>query len=126
MHVYSELESRSDLACSVLKVGSDTLVVVSGGSTGTYWEHNPLKSTEIFSMHSQQWIFGHDLPIQIFRHSMVTVINKVYVIGGFQNSMIYELDKEMTQWREMKQQLSVSRYYMAALPVPDTMTSCSN
>ena len=63
---------------------------------------------------------------------MVTLVEKVYVIGGLLNDnvpgtplyKIYELDKEMTKWREMKQHLSVSRYYMTALAIPDTMTSC--
>ena len=121
--------ARADLACSVLKVGADTYVIVTGGSIGTFWEPNPLKSTEILSMTSQQWISGPDLPLPLSKHSMVTVLNKVYVIGGmldwFALSMIYELDQEMTQWREMKQYLSEPRFYMVALAVPDTMASCS-
>ena len=63
---------------------------------------------------------------------MVTLVEKVYVIGGLLNDnvtgtplyKIYELDKEMTKCSEMKQHLSVSRYYMTALAVPYSMTSC--
>ena len=45
---------RGDLACDVIKIGTDSHVIVTGGTTGDF----SLKSTEIFSMKSQHWNYG--------------------------------------------------------------------
>ena len=73
------------------------------------------------------------MPLNLAAHSMVALENKVYVIGGLTpgnglvgitQSKIYEMDDNMDQWRQMKQKLSVARYYTTVLVVPNTMVSC--
>ena len=109
----------------IIKMGTDTHIIATGGTTGDFSGLLSLKSTEIFSMKSQQWIYGPDLPLTITAHSMVTIMNKAYVIGGMLLDTVpaTPLSKIYEFHEEMKQHLSISRYYMTTLAIPDDLLS---
>ena len=126
--------ARADLACTILEAKNrQNYVVATGGVNGGFLDTQHLKSTEVYSLVENRWFWGPDLPLNLAAHSMVALENKVYVIGGLTpgnglvgitQSKIYEMDDNMDQWRQMKQKLSVARYYTTVLVVPDTMVSC--
>ena len=126
--------ARADLACTILEAKNrQNYVVATGGVNGGFLDTQHLKSTEVYSLVENRWFWGPDLPLNLAAHSMVALENKVYVIGGLTpgnglvgitQSKIYEMDDNMDQWRQMKQKLSVARYYATVLVVPDSMVSC--
>ena len=125
--------ARGEFGCSLLsKSNGESYVVVTGGANGGDW--SSLKSTEIFDFQLNQWMIGPNLPTGISAHAMVSMTNKVYVIGGGQKQgeftinldRIYELDEDIFAWKEMKQRLKYARRWIVALAVPDSMTKCSN
>ena len=122
--------ARADLACSIFTSQSNQYVVVTGGVN----DRGYLSSTELFSLVDNQWLSGPNLPLKLAAHSMVSLLTKVYVIGGLtpgsgplgvSQSKIYAMDQAMDQWMVLEQKLSVARYYFTALTVPDSMVSCT-
>ena len=127
--------ARGDFGCTILEAQNGLkFVVAAGGANKGLLDPQYLKSTELYSLTENRWFWGPDLPLNLVAHSMVSLENKVYVIGGFTpggnswlgitQSKIYEMDENMDQWTQMEQQLSEARSYASVLVVPDSMVSC--
>ena len=127
--------ARGDFGCTILEAQNGLkFVVAAGGANKGLLDPQYLKSTELYSLTENRWFWGPDLPLNLVAQSMVSLENKVYVIGGFTpggnswlgitQSKIYEMDENMDQWTQMEQQLSEARSYASVLVVPDSMVSC--
>ena len=84
-------ERRSELACSVFH----GKVVISGGFSYTNWrDYGSLKSVESYDYHEDKWIFLPDMIFERCGHAAVSMGNKMFIIGGFDEG-IYTLPCEV-------------------------------
>ena len=106
-------------------------VIVTGGTING----RIFSSTEIFDVKSLIWTAGPELPVPLYKHSMVTFDDKVYVIGGEAGdlgyqSLIYRMDCDSNSdlttcaWKELKQKIQTPRCQFTAMLIPDELTSC--
>ena len=111
---------RENHACSTyLNSNGHKKIMVTGGFNGT-----SLTSTEVLDLEYPHgtWQFGPELPVVLHGHSMVSLENTVYVLGGYSygsgyQSKIYKLVNN--QWEELPQSLKQARKSLVAILVPD-------
>ena len=84
---------------------------------------------------SWEWKIGPTFPYKIKNHAMISTKSFVYVIGGevgsgsesHTSNSIYELDPclgEEATWIQMKQRMNKERHSVAALIIPEELSTC--
>ena len=116
------MQPRGMLGCATfLDEGLPKVIVTGGTISGQVFS-----STEILDIQSRTWNKGLELPQPIYKHSMVTESNQVYIIGGetgqgFQSTIYQMMQRE---WRELTQKIQTARCQFTAMLVPDQLVKC--
>ena len=113
--VASMRTARYDHGCALLPDGR---VVVAGGNG----KRGYLKSTEFFSLSSNAWTDGPELPIGIARFGMDTIDTDTYIFGGDSvginafSDVIYRLSQDRQSWIEAGR-MNTENGFFEVLPI---------
>ena len=134
------LEGRKNHACTSFEKDSNIIVYVVGGTNemGSQRfdsvEYAMIDELNIFPTSNWIWGKGPTFPYKIKNHAMISTTSFVYVIGGelhtgeesISSNLIYELDPMLgTTWNQMKQTMKVARHSVAALILPEELSTCA-
>ena len=121
------MQPRGMAGCATFEEQGQVKVIVSGGTING----QVFSSTEILDVQSWTWRTGPELPQTLYKHSMVTQNNQVYVIGGETKqgyqSTIYRMEcSELLEchWQELTQKIQTPRCQFTAMLVPDELAKC--
>ena len=111
-------------ASALLKDGSGgASIVVSGGWDGSSF----LDSVEMMS-EELGWKAGTRLPKAIRSHSMVSLRDKIVLLGGYDGVAVrkemYQLDCPSCHWNKLQQTLEHARSIFVSFPIPNQWSTC--
>ena len=75
---------------------------------------------------------GPDLPISLYKHSMVNLGLGQAVLGGYNDNVIMNkiyhvtCSQQICKISKLSQELKVPRQSFVAIPVPDSLSGCSS
>ena len=131
------LTERIDHACGVFQNSTNWMIAVIGGRN---YQGEIFDSVEFAvldedntSTMTWEWEYGPQFPFKIGHSKAVSSNSKLYVVGGIAEqdsslstlNTIYELADNLT-WIELPQKMSVARYSVAALILPEDLVTCED
>ena len=125
------IKARSGHGCGLFDVDGMKYVIVVGGVDVSDDRYQYLSSTEYFDFESMEWKDDASLPVALADPEVVSLGNRLVVIGGHQappyNALdIYEYNCNVDYcgWVTLDVKLTEQRNDIVAMPIPDKQVNC--
>ena len=125
------IQARSGHGCALFEEDGKKYVMVVGGVDVSDDEYPYLSSTEYFDFEDMEWKDDASLPVALADPEVVSLGNRLVVIGGHQappyNALdIYEYNCNVDYcgWVTLDVKLTEQRNDLVAMPIPDELVNC--